>query len=406
MNVKLTGDQKIAVEAIINFINDPNQEIFTLSGIGGAGKTFCIREALKNVSNVVGATVSHSAKFVLNESLLGIANCYTIAQLLGLIMHIGEDGEISFDTNPNRNPEIPLPIETADLLVIDECSMIDPLTFHRIKSMKNINCKVIFLGDIYQLPPIETSKDSVTFNYTGAELKVPIRYTGPITELGTRIRQEIDKINNDLPATKFVINEWMNELGYGERTSKLDENGSGYIFLNDINKVVEIASKIFKENPDPDSLKLLAYRNSNIEKLNDVIRAQTFATEEHFIDGELKLPQFLHNELIICDGGYGREIYNNQTFKVADVKEVIGPEDVPCLAMKLNPDPRMPEGKEIYCLDYEKGRHIYYDKLNTLKNQAKLTKNWKSYYNFKSKFAYFDYNYSQNAHRALNLGSM
>lgn len=146
MKITLTEDQQVAVDLVKNFLNS-DQEVFTLSGIGGGGKTTCIREALKGVSNVVGATVSHSAKFVLSQSLNGIAKCVTIAQLLGLRMVISEDGEISFAPNINRGTDITLLVESADVLVIDECSMIDPTTKNLILNLKNSTCKVIFLGE-------------------------------------------------------------------------------------------------------------------------------------------------------------------------------------------------------------------------------------------------------------------
>lgn len=256
--------------------------------------------------------------------------------------------------------------------------------------------------DPYQLAPIETSIDSETFDYVQAELLIPVRYTGPLVDLGSRIRSEIDKINNDESATKFVINQWMQELGNEERTSNINGDGTGYIFLNDINKVVEIATKSFKTNDDPESMKILAYRNSSITTLNDVLRAQTHGTEKYIVDDELLLPQFMYNELVICDGGYGKrgEIYNNQTFKVIGSKEVIGPSGIPCLALSLNPHVSMMHNEEIYCVDYEKGRHAYWAQLNELKNQAKNTKRWKPFYDFKAQFAHFDYNYAQNAFKS------
>ena len=261
--------------------------------------------------------------------------------------------------------------------------------------------------DPYQLPPIETSKDSITFKHTKSELLTPIRYTGSLVQLGQRIRDEIDKVNKDEQATKFVINEWMSELNEDSRVSRVDENGSGYIFLNDINKVIEISTNIFKSNENSEAIKLLAYRNSSIEMLNDVLRAHIYTSNEMNTDDE-KLPQFMPGELVICNGGYNvyfenrnyNIIYNNQTFKVIDSKEITGPFNIPCLALSLNPAPNLPPGQEIICLDWEKGRHQYFEILNEEKRKAKISKNWKTYYHFKNSFCWFDYNYAQNAHRA------
>ena len=143
---KLTTDQEIAINKVKSFLEDPNCDVFTLSGIGGAGKTSCIKEALKNRSNIIGAAISHSAKFVLEQSLRGIAGCVTVAQLLGLVQVIQEDGDIKFLPKLDRNPDFPLPIETHDIIIIDECSMIDPTIYDLIINLKSVNAKVIFLG--------------------------------------------------------------------------------------------------------------------------------------------------------------------------------------------------------------------------------------------------------------------
>lgn len=428
--IKLTEDQQIAVDAMVEFLDHPTEEVFTLSGVAGAGKTFSIKQALHGRSNIVGAVISHAAKTILGQSLEGVASCITVAQLLGLTMIYHDDGEVSFRPNRNKAMHQGLPIDSADILVIDECSMIDEEIHNLIMTMKKKSTKVIYMGDVYQLPPISSNSDSVTFNYTQATLNNAVRYAGPIADLGNRIKAEIDKINNEERAVTYVINEWMDELGHEERTSKVNEDGSGYIFLNDINKVIEIATKAFKEDPSPEAMKLLAYRNKNVEKLNDVIRAQTHKCDEYMVDGELKLPQFVPGELVICDGGYnvnymaqdGRMmthnlIYNNQTFKVVDTMDVAGPVRVPkhgeeheeiavpCLAMNLSPVLNVPDGCEIYVMDYKNvlGRRSYFDQVNRLKKRAKDSsdnRDWKRYYGFLANFAVFQYNYVQNCYRA------
>jgi hypothetical protein len=406
----LTEDQKIAINSVLNFLNS-NDEIFTLSGIGGAGKTFAIKEALKSQSNVVAATVSHSAKFVLQESLKGTrVECYTIAQLLGLKQFIDEDGEITF--KPSLYSRGNLPINFANLLLIDECSMIDEETYNMIKMMKNPGTKIIFLGDKFQLAPINGVKESPSFNYIKAELTKPIRYTGPILDLGSRIREEQKKLMDGLPCTKHIINEWMtSELQYEYRTSMVNEEGSGFIFLNDIEKAIEIAVNAFKNSEDPDDMRLIAYRNSTIKKVNSAIRTELYCNDN---EGEGNLSQFMPGEIVICNGGYSVEvtnvdgsikfhpsIFNNQTFRVNKTHEINGPFNVPCLSMDLIPNPPRPNGSHVYVLDYEKGRYSYYEKINALKREAKEDgKQWPRYYAFKERFAEFDYGYSSSAHKS------
>jgi len=264
------------------------------------------------------------------------------------------------------------------------------------------------LGDVYQLPPIDSETDSITFSHTKATLNKAVRYSGPITDLGNRIRLEIDNFNNEENCTKFVLNEWMNELGEDGRTSRVNEEGSGYIFLNDIDKVIDISLDVFKNKTDPSDLKLLAYRNSNVKKLNDVIRAQLYQHKFGELEEDEEIPQFMENELVICDGGYQIKqdnsyisiIYNNETFKVVESKKVTGPFDIPCLSLKLNPQPKMPDNSEIYVLDWELGRHRYFDLINEERSKAKSSKNWSNYYKVKNSFCWFEYNYAQGSHQS------
>lgn len=231
--ITLTPAQAEVVKRMNEYLDSSTDYTpFTLTGIGGAGKTTVVREVVKFRSGVIGATISHSAKFVLEQSLGGYAQCFTVAQLLGLKQVIGEDGEISFLPNFNRNPEKKLPIEKARIVIIDECSMIDKGTYKFLMSLKDTQCKIIFMGDPFQLPPVEDSSDSITFNHTKAELLQAMRYSGPIADLGNRIREEINKINEEDEGTRFLLNFWQtDELGHDCRTSCVNEDGSGYIFL-------------------------------------------------------------------------------------------------------------------------------------------------------------------------------
>jgi hypothetical protein len=409
--IKLTPEQQVAVDLVIEFLLDDNKTdmIFTLAGVGGAGKTTCIRRALEGRTGVVGATVSHSAKFVLEESLRGIANCLTIAQLLGLRQVINDEGEISFLPKP-YNPDKPLPVEFARILVIDECSMIDKDTFLRIMQMKKRTTKVIFMGDPFQLPPIEGSDDSVSFDHTKVELLNSVRYAGPIADFGLRIRAEIEKINNDDYGSKNLLNDWqMGELDYESRTSCVNEDGSGYIFLSNIDDVVRIALDAFKNNDDPEAMRMIAYRNSSIGKINDVMRAQLYCDGDE--ENMEELPQFMEGELVICNGGYNVKpegenfpkavIYNNQTFKVRGTFPVEGPNDIPSLAMDLEPPVNLPPGTSVYSLDWEEGRHEYFGIHNALRDSAKNDgRQWPRYYDFKAQWAWFDYAYALNSHKS------
>jgi len=402
--ITLTEEQQKVADSIDSFLNS-NEQIYTLKGIGGSGKTTSLKVILQNYNNIVAATVSHVAKSVLETVIGDIATCMTIAKLLNMRQAIDEDGVISFLPRvTNGEHEIKLPIEDADIIVIDECSMIDDDIFGMILRYKKSSAKLILLGDPYQCAPISygnSDRDSVTFSHTKGELLTSVRYGGIISDLGERIRQEINKINNGKAGSKYLLNEWSEEIGNDIRTSKLDEFGNGIIYLNDINDVVRITKLHYSNSDNPNEIRLIGYRRKTIDILNRELRFQLYKEKLHDIPYE-KFPQFIEDEVVICDGGYkSGVIHNNETFKIVSSKTVIGPHEIPCLAVKLNPDPTNGDSEQIIVVDEKLGRQRYNAMLAQLKSNAQHDRRqWKDYYRFIESFCKFEYSISLNLHRA------
>jgi hypothetical protein len=254
--------------------------------------------------------------------------------------------------------------------------------------------------DPFQLAPIEANiedkEDSVTFQHTGAELTQAVRYDGPIRDLGDILRREIDRYNTGQRCTKFIISSWQTEeLGYLKRTSCLDENGSGYIFLNDARQVIKLGVENFKDE-NPDNIRILAYRNNTLAGINTYMREYLYA---EYLQTHNKLEQFMPGELIINNGGYGQFINNNETFRVVSVTKTIEPKwNIPCLALELFPSPS--ETAPILVVD-EQDNELFLRILSEKKAQGKANpKHWVDYYAFYEYFARFDYSYGQTSHRA------
>lgn len=400
----LTEEQQKVADDIESFLNSTEQ-IFTLKGIGGSGKTTSLKVILQKYNNIVAATVSHVAKSVLETVIGDIATCMTIAKLLNMRQIIDEDGEIKFLPRiVGGDGESRLPIEDADILVIDECSMIDDEIYAMILRYKKSQAKVIMLGDPYQCAPISygnSDKDSITFDHTKGELLKSVRYGGIISDLGERIRQEINKINNGKAGSKYLLNEWSEELGDEVRTSRLDDNGNGIIYLNTINDVVRITKLHHSASENPNEMRLIGYRRKTIDILNRELRLQLYKEKLHGIPYE-EFPQFIEDEVVICDGGYkSGTIHNNETFKIVSSRELIGPHDIPCLAVKLSPDPTNGSNDQIIVVDEKKGKQRYNAMLALLKSNAQSDRRqWKDYYRFMENFCKFEYSISLNIHRS------
>jgi len=151
--IKLNEDQEKSVKAIQDFLNDPNPDnnVFTLEGIAGSGKTFSLIYAVeqyKHRKRIVGGTISHSAKVVLDKALSSAEiPCFTIAQLLELTQDIDEEtGKIYFKPGIKVNNKTPL--YNADIIIIDECSMLDEELHNSLIAKSPRHAKIIYLGEM------------------------------------------------------------------------------------------------------------------------------------------------------------------------------------------------------------------------------------------------------------------
>ena len=401
MSVNLNKEQQEAAEKIKDFLENPKSAgtFFTLTGGPGTGKTFMLKEAIQGFRGTIyGGTVSHAAKNVLQESLGKGITCFTIAQLMGMRMNIKDDGTTYFV--PAKN--IRKSIRDADIVILDEVSMIDDDLFDMIMSEVEANdIRLIAVGDKYQLPPVEQEHDSKFFDTIDAELIKPMRFTGAIQSLSKLYRQQIANINNGDYFDKWILNTAT------QRTNDLDKDDSGYMFTKDIYQVINSAADEIKANPDDmNYARILAYKNESVKALNDAVRTRIYGDN---------LGQFEWNEIVICNGGYtytatdpygsARKVpilYNGQILRVEGWKEVdSGPHGIPSLMLKFK-DFEVPGGCPIYVVqNNEKAMLQYHTKKQHFEQNAKRDpKQWIKYYSFLDSFAYFDYCYAQNLYKA------
>lgn len=137
----LNNTQIKAIETSIN------NNISIITGGPGTGKTTILKIILYIFQKNFGARINlcaptgRAARRMAEST--GFSSASTIHNLLG----IGEDYEWAPD---NENI---LPID-ADLLVVDEVSMVDMELMHVLLNVTPFSCKVIFIGDADQLPSV------------------------------------------------------------------------------------------------------------------------------------------------------------------------------------------------------------------------------------------------------------
>lgn len=390
MDIRYTEEQQKAIDNCVAFINNSSdtRKWYTLTGPPGSGKTVSILGVLQKFKGktIAASAISHVATNILKDHLKSLrVETMTIAQLTGAVPSKANK-EIQFHINPTMSR-----IQNFDIILVDECSMIDDKIFEVLIDMKRKDTKLIFIGDKYQLPPPADGKDSPSLKRIDSELTKIMRFEGPINEIVSETKRQLISLENGYAANVHFINTTFGRKG---RLSKLN-NDTGYIFLNKNNELVDLFLQEY--NIDPENInntRMLLFRNEYVNTANNAIRQKLYGNN---------LAQFEVGELIVSKGGFrkGKEnlIYNRETFKVVKIEEGFMVGKVPCINLILSPKPHA-KGKILTPSFKEGGIRIFNKILAEKKYRAESTRNWKLLHDFKAQFSWWDYTYAQNLYLA------
>jgi exodeoxyribonuclease-5 len=314
--------QRLAIDKMSDFLQGNDKEFFVLEGRGGTGKTTVIKKVVEpyyGKKSIYACAPSHAAKKVLQDSFeySPSVKYMTIASLLGMKLN-QNTGKFVVDEYMRRMEGIP--IEDADILIVDECSMIDEGLFSYIKKYKEKNCKVIFLGDSAQLPPIREDggmfqdKNSPVFDITNS-----IRLT-------ERMRQGED--SPIVPVTDiFAFNIDSKTLKdnplepYHRITNYSSTRDEGVVFTDDRKRFLSNLARDFKSEEakkNPYHTKCIVYTNDARKNINILIRKALY--------GEDAKKEYVVGEQVIAFDSFVNEkghpiIHNSDLFKVTSVTE-------------------------------------------------------------------------------------
>lgn len=292
----LTNDQKKAFYEVIEWAEKCRKSNlvdrwFVISGYAGTGKSFLTQKlipALKSIfgSNCAGCAPTHKAVEVL-RSFAGnhLSDINTIHKLCHLgVSDPDEKGIKHICQIASKYPYY----ANFDFVIVDEVSMIGEEIINFIPK----KTPTIFLGDIAQLPPVQSDDEKSNINEISPLLKRPnivltevIRYDGEIANYVNGLRENLTNKNISPLISKG------NLVKYLDREKWLDK-----------------AFQIFKKSKNIDEIKLLAWSNKEVESLNKYIRNKLFPSSNQYL--------YIANELVIAKEPITRWNPSNNTLTI------------------------------------------------------------------------------------------
>lgn len=267
-----TTDQENTINGIIDFIAEPfspTKYIVGLTGPGGTGKTFVTNYIITHCkysnSVIKCASTTHKACRVFSQAI-GNKTVDTIQSTFGLRLDLKLE---DFDPNrPQFNPMAKPKLDNIKVLIIDESSMVPAkLVTFICNTCKKLEIKIIFIGDPFQLAPVNETK-SIAFDrcYKVYNLKEIVRQAknNPITGL-------LDTLRYDIENHSYKFLEYISSNIGINNYNDIDE---GFSICNK-NSFIQLINNSFSNEEytkNIDLYRIIGYTNNCISGWNNYIR--------------------------------------------------------------------------------------------------------------------------------------
>jgi|694.fasta_scaffold20420_3 exodeoxyribonuclease-5 len=317
----INEEQKRVIKEVRNFINngDPN-DWFVLEGKAGTGKTTIITKVIEpyiNKKRIEVSALSHKAKKVLwnkvidvyGEENIGLSS-RSVSSMLGMTLDM-ESGKFTKIFSKKKPP-----IRWDDIIIVDEASMINEEGLKLIMELKKPKAKVIFIGDVGQLPPIREDGDENVGKIS------PVFNTMNKITLLNRVRQSSD--SNILPYSDFYWDNSVKNDGIDEDPIPLNKRKSceQMVFSDNLEEVLSENVDLFLEsiqNKNTDLVKVIVYRNNTKKAINWYIRNLLFGQPKEYELGEI----IIFNDNYIVDDIDEDIIENSSEWNIVQITEKV-----------------------------------------------------------------------------------
>lgn len=364
--------------------------VVSLIGAAGVGKTYMtvkiIKALIKSNLKVSMTTPTHKALKVAKDMMEreGIdVECSTIHSFLNLKLKPNFDSGLQeliaeqFTKNKKR----------TDVLIVDESSMVSAELFNHIQDairFRRAKC-VFFIGDYFQLPPVDGEINPVFDMKSQYELTEIVRQAkdNPIISLATEIRERIER-EDLIPIDQLVTKHSVEGV--------IDITNSGSHFMDDY-----FATKDNIKWYDNDTV-IAAYTNDTVDKYNRAVRKKYW--REHNIEDIEYLRQgdtIIFQEVHIEDDTI---IHNNNDIVEIKTAEKVFDSELKCWYWNCTDEEDVPFSviDPISAMNFDK----YLKKIAGLASGAeKLDKKrlWELYYQIKQRFQTIKYAFASTVHK-------
>lgn len=395
----INEEQRVAIERGIEYLKkgDPNKW-FVLEGKAGTGKTTIMTKILEEFigkKRIEICALAHKAKKVLwskiTDNLIDIPaglSSNSVASLLGMKLNM-ETGKFTKEYSKKKPP-----IRWADIIIVDEASMINEQCLLHIMDNKKAKAKVIFVGDIGQLPPIRENNDSLSSEPS------PVFLIDNKCELRTRVRQDGD--SKILPYSDYYWDNSVIKKGEEEDPIPLEERKSNksMIFSKDFEDVINKTKDKFIQSVKTNNtniIKVIVYRNKTKKMVNAYIRSLIFENPKEYEIGEL---------LMFNDNYFrgDRNVFENSTeVSVLKIKDTIFNGEYHGKILTVTDGDRN-ENIEVISSGSVNGWNKHVSKLFEVANKTpkgvRRNRLLKTAWGARNRFANVDYSYTITSHKS------
>ncbi len=338
--MELNNQQARAVNTITQFLSENKESLdgvnssnnMLLLGPGGSGKTTVIINAFNDSDlKIAFCAFTNKATQVLKNiadkfCVNFVADFKTIHKLYALKPTMGNELSFTFSVEKISH------LEYYDVIIFDECSTISVDLFgyinqawEYIRFMSGKTIKHIYLGDYWQLPPVNETKSIVFSSATMNKWRV--------AKLSSVMRAN----NDDMKIVNNNLLTWINNI----KAKQLDDFKYPYCLVPNSAKYINSNVKFCREylrtwKKDPDVV-ILTYSKSNCDKTNNTIQEMLnrkhrreakenlyfYAGDRCCIDRPIEISHIIHREGYVELGAVtGDHIYNGEIFDIISAEDV------------------------------------------------------------------------------------